>query len=584
MRSITRAGLRAIGLLAATGALCAAATVPAMADEPGTTWQPELSEGTGNGVVVSPDGARFDRSTAFGAPADEGDTESSADPAEVVPTGLLTLAPHTLDTPTREVDSRLVADTPHGSTASVDVRGKRAGGGWTEWIPAEGSRTELPEAVTEVQGRLVLTATGAADPTVREVTLTATPSAGAEGEPLTEAAPRSYSVFATREGLVGGTTANGHKIVNRDRFVALPSRRALSANGKTDYSVKVCAPNGRCAIAPVWDIGPWNTKDDYWNPSNERQMWKDLPQGVPQAAAARNGHNGGKDQFGRKVANPASIDLGDGIFWDVLGLKDNSQVQVDYLWTGSQRLSAIRTEGAPDVQILARPETGAESVGIAVDATEVPVQCTSGAFVRIGDGQYLPTTAFAGLPGDVPACDAPAAPTPSDASAAGPTPAAPSAPGASAAPGGSAAPAASGGSTSPAASGGTAAPAASGGTAAQAAAGSAAPAAPAGPAASPAPGGSATSPAPGGSAGAAGSPAPAAPSAPAGAAPASPAPSPSGADRPGTGAPAAGGSTAGTPSPGPTPTPAPTSDVPDGASQAARVMPGSAQRAPSGTP
>lgn len=100
MRSITRAGLRAIGLLAATGALCAAATVPAMAGEPGTTWQPELSEGTGNGVVVSPDGARFDRSTAFGAPADEGDTESSADPAEVVPTGLLTLAPHTLDTPT----------------------------------------------------------------------------------------------------------------------------------------------------------------------------------------------------------------------------------------------------------------------------------------------------------------------------------------------------------------------------------------------------------------------------------------------------------------------------------------------------
>lgn len=563
MRSITRAGLRAIGLLAATGALCAAATVPAMAGEPGTTWQPELSEGTGNGVVVSPDGARFDRSTAFGAPADEGDTESSADPAEVVPTGLLTLAPHTLDTPTREVDSRLVADTPPGSTASVDVRGKRAGGGWTEWIPAEGSRTELPEAVTEVQGRLVLTATGAADPTVREVTLTATPSAG---EPLTEAAPRSYSVFATREGLVGGTTANGHKIVNRDRFVALPSRRALSANGKTDYSVKVCAPNGRCAIAPVWDIGPWNTKDDYWNPSNQRQMWKDLPQGVPQAAAARNGHNGGKDQFGRKVANPAGIDLGDGIFWDVLGLKDNSQVQVDYLWTGSQRLSAIRTEGAPDVQILARPEAGAESVGIAVDATEVPVQCTSGAFVRIGDGQYLPTTAFAGLPGDVPACDAPAAPaapTPSDASAAGPAPAAP---------GGSAAP---GDSAVPAASGGIAAPAASGGTAAPAAAGSAAPAAPSGPA---------TSPAPGGSAGAAGSPAPATPSAPAGTAPASPAPSPSGAGRPGTGAPAAGGAPAGTPSPGSTPTPAPTSEVPDGASQAARVMPGSAQRAPSGTP
>ncbi|MER5671328.1 hypothetical protein [Pseudonocardia alni] len=551
MRSITRAGLRAIGLLAATGALCAAATVPAMADEPGTTWQPELSEGTGNGVVVSPDGARFDRSTAFGAPADEGDTESSADPAEVVPTGLLTLAPRTLDAPTREVDSRLVADTPPGSTASVDVRGKRAGGGWTEWIPAQDSRTELPEAVTEVQGRLVLTATGAADPTVRELTLTATPGSGAESEPVTEAAPRSYSVFATREGLVGGTTANGHKIVNRDRFVALPSRRALSANGKTDYSVKVCAPNGRCAIAPVWDIGPWNTKDDYWNPSNQREMWKDLPQGVPQAAAARNGHNGGKDQFGRRVANPAGIDLGDGIFWDVLGLKDNSQVQVDYLWTGSQRLSAIRTEGTPDIQILARPEAGAESVGIAVDATEVPVQCTSGAFVRIGDGQYLPATAFTGLPGDVPACDAaaPSAPSPSAPSA----PAAPAAPAAPTAPDASAAPSAPD-----------------------------TPAAPAAPGASPAPDASA---AVGGSP----APVPAAPTAPSAATPSTPAPSsstpsaPSAATGPGAGAPAAGGSTAGTPSPGSATAPTPATGVPTGDNQAARVTPGSAQRAPSGT-
>ncbi|WP_226359136.1 hypothetical protein [Pseudonocardia sp. ICBG601] len=326
----------------------------------------------------------------------------------------------------------------------------------------------------------------------------------------------------------------------------------------------------------MWDIGPWNTKDDYWNPSNQRQMWKDLPQGVPQAAAARNGHNGGKDQFGRKVANPAGIDLGDGIFWDVLGLKDNSQVQVDYLWTGSQRLSAIRTEGAPDVQILARPEAGAESVGIAVDATEVPVQCTSGAFVRIGDGQYLPTTAFAGLPGDVPACDAPAAPaapTPSDASAAGPRPLRrprrrlrcawwvccarrvrwfllpprPAAPLLRRPP---------------------------------------APLLrrrPAGPAASPAPGGSATSPGPGGSAI---SPAPGGP-------PGRPAhrlrpPLRPGRRRSGRPAPSPlRGGPAGHRGSGPggsTPTPAPTSDVPDGASQAARVMPGSAQRAPSGTP
>lgn len=428
MRRITRAGLRTIGLLATTGALCAAAVVPAGAAEPGeTTWQPELA-GSGTGVVAEDGGARFDRSTAIGAPVDEGDAEAAADPVDVVPTGLLPLEPRTLDAPTRAVDSALVADTPPGSSAIIDIRGRKTGGGWTEWIPAADDRVELPEAVREVQGRLVLTSTGDAAPVVREVTLSATPTTETETAPRTEAAPRSYSVFATREGLVGGTTANGHKIVERDRFVALPSRRALSGKGETDYSVKVCAANGRCAIAPVWDIGPWNTKDDYWNPPNERQMWKDLPQGLPQAAAAHeNGHNGGKDQFGRKPANPAGIDLGDGIFWDVLGLKDNAQVQVDYLWTGSQRLSAVRAEGAPDVQILARPEAGAESVGIAVNATDVPVQCTHGEFVRIGDGQYLPASVLGELPADLPGCDgndtagtAPADPGATDPGAADP--------------------------------------------------------------------------------------------------------------------------------------------------------------------
>ena len=129
-------------------------------------------------------------------------------------------------------------------------------------------------------------------------------------------------------------------ITPHDHFVALPSRRALSPNGSSDYSVRICAPNGRCAFAPVWDVGPWNTKDDYWNAS--REQWRDLPQGTPQAQAAfRNGYNGGKDGFGRKVANPAGIDLADGTFWDDLGLINNTTVTVDYLWTGNARLAKV---------------------------------------------------------------------------------------------------------------------------------------------------------------------------------------------------------------------------------------------------
>jgi hypothetical protein len=145
-----------------------------------------------------------------------------------------------------------------------------------------------------------------------------------------------YRVFATREGLVGRTTANGHKIRSSDRFVALPSRRALSPRGTGDYSVRVCASNGRCAVAPVWDVGPWNTRDDYWNPPSRRQEWRDLPQGMPEAQAAKErGYNGGRDQFKRKVLNPAGIDLSDGLFWGALGLKDNGWITVEYLWTGS---------------------------------------------------------------------------------------------------------------------------------------------------------------------------------------------------------------------------------------------------------
>ncbi len=41
--------------------------------------------------------------------------------------------------------------------------------------------------------------------------------------------------------------------------------------------------SARCAFAPVWDVGPWNTRDDYWNAPGTRENWGDLPQGMPQS-------------------------------------------------------------------------------------------------------------------------------------------------------------------------------------------------------------------------------------------------------------------------------------------------------------
>ncbi|TDP91837.1 hypothetical protein [Labedaea rhizosphaerae] len=241
--------------------------------------------------------------------------------------GTETLVPRTLPAPVSAV--RVDADTvtPAGTSATVEVRGQRANGGWTEWRAAS-ANTVLGTATRTVQARITLRTNTSASPSVRRVTVT--PVANTPAPKAVQPRSETFSVFATREGLVGGTTANGHVITVEDHFVALPSGTALASNGGTEYQVQVC--NGAtCLTEPVWDIGPWNTKDNYWDAA--RAEFGDLPVGLPEADAAYNqGYNGGLDEFGRSVANPAGIDLADGVFHD-LGMADNGYVTVTYLWT-----------------------------------------------------------------------------------------------------------------------------------------------------------------------------------------------------------------------------------------------------------
>lgn len=148
---------------------------------------------------------------------------------------------------------------------------------------------------------------------------------------ITSKNPVECTVFATREGLVGHTTANGHVIGSADRFVALPSRSALASLGGTEYQVRV-THGDRSVVVPVWDVGPWNIEDNYWDPSNKRQ-WPDLPQCLPQAQTAyQQGYNNGRSGLGRQVLNPAGIDLSEGV-WSDLGMADNGWVAVEFLWT-----------------------------------------------------------------------------------------------------------------------------------------------------------------------------------------------------------------------------------------------------------
>ncbi|MFB9905226.1 hypothetical protein [Allokutzneria oryzae] len=353
--------------VAACAALCAAlgtslftSGTAALAGPGETTWTADLAQITDDDANV-----RF----ADGALKLAGEPVRAASALRDRDEGSLVLPPHELSTPATRIAAAVDASVPGDAELSVDLRGELAGGEWGEWTSAP---AVLPEPTKRVQVRIAMVA--GADrrgPEVRGVRLTAdSGSQTSAGEQRGEA--KSYKVYATREGLVGGKTANGHVIKSRDHFVALPSGRSLATKNTGTYSVKVCTAS-RCAWAPVWDKGPWNINDDYWNAS--REAWKDLPQGKPQAQAAyQDKYNGGKDFKGRAVQNPAGIDLGDGTFWDGLKLKDNGWVTATYLWTGTGTFGTVRSTGGP-VDVRNAPKGSAAQVGMAGNFARVQVEC-----------------------------------------------------------------------------------------------------------------------------------------------------------------------------------------------------------------
>ena len=132
-------------------------------------------------------------------------------------------------------------------------------------------------------------------------------------------------LWATREGLVGRTTAAGHLITADDHFVALPSRKALNKS-------VIVAYRGKSVTAPVLDIGPWNRDDSWWEPGATRGLFADLPRFVPEVwAAYESGYNGGRDAIGRFVTFPAMIDLADGVYAD-LGMQQADWIDVTLTW------------------------------------------------------------------------------------------------------------------------------------------------------------------------------------------------------------------------------------------------------------
>src|SRR4051794_3769326 len=108
--------------LVLVSALSAGLATPAVAQPVAlASWAPDLATGDPAGVRIDGGPVRLGGAGAFLAPV-EG---TPAPRGAAVPTGLLTLRSQQLPAPTDQVVATVIGDVPAGSTAVVDVRGRR---------------------------------------------------------------------------------------------------------------------------------------------------------------------------------------------------------------------------------------------------------------------------------------------------------------------------------------------------------------------------------------------------------------------------------------------------------------------------
>jgi hypothetical protein len=244
--------------------------------------------------------------------------------------------PLALAAPTSRLKLTYSALTPPGTAALFDVRGSVDGRRWLPWVTdlRPGDVVAFSPPARHVQYRVTLLGGLVHSPSVRDVGFTAT----SQAPTATSAAPGPYAVAptfrvrATRLGMVGGRTANGYVIPPRAHFVALPSRSVLSSRGGDEYKVRITY-GGRSTVVPVYDVGPYSARDDYWD--QQRDGYPQLERGWPQDHAAYyEGYNGGRADKGY-VSYPTAMDVGDGVWLDDLGIVgDQAEVEVTYLWLG----------------------------------------------------------------------------------------------------------------------------------------------------------------------------------------------------------------------------------------------------------
>ncbi|WP_328424712.1 hypothetical protein OG470_14970 [Micromonospora sp. NBC_00389] len=263
-----RCRIRSVALVATLTLGLTVALIPAITAVPAT-----LAAGHSLTLVAAPAGERWNadlsvvdrddvnvRRTAAGLRLREA-RSAGRSPRSAVAEGMLLTAPRTLSRPATRVRAEITARVPAGATVEAQVRGWRVNG-WAEWRGRHRRRRLRPAGQPGADP-------GSAHHAGRRRHRDGTrcPARRRRGRRRLRRHARPH-LPGVRIGLVGEQTANGRTVQPRDHFVALPSRRGLSPLNSGDYTVRVCTTTGSCCeYAPVWDVGPWNTRDDYWNRS-----------------------------------------------------------------------------------------------------------------------------------------------------------------------------------------------------------------------------------------------------------------------------------------------------------------------------
>jgi hypothetical protein len=187
----------------------------------------------------------------------------------------------------------------------------------------------------------------------------------------------TYSVFVTQ--YIGETN---EEIAVPDRYVKFASRNWQHAQGYdgTDYQVALDYNGHAIDSVRVWDVGPWNLDDNYWDPTiswpRPRRLFTDLPRGMPEAQAAYySGYNAGKDQSGRTVLNPAGCDQTPAVAARLgLAYLQNAWITVTYWWE-PEPLAVGRSPGVESpAHTTVRPT--ADGWTFDLDVRDPPARCS----------------------------------------------------------------------------------------------------------------------------------------------------------------------------------------------------------------